>query len=55
VTKYIGHNIFKMMKRKTLQTRILYPTTDLIEKSKAFQTSKNSEKLSPLNQLYNKC
>ena len=52
VTKYIGHNIFKVMKRKTLQTRILYPTTDLMEKSKAFQRSKSSEKLAPLNQLY---
>ena len=55
VMKYIGHNTFKVMEGKTLQTRIVYPTTDLMEKSKTFQTSKSSENSTPLNQLYNKC
>ena len=37
------HNIFKVMKRKNLQPRILYPTRlsfNLMEKSKVFQTVK---------------
>ena len=36
------HDIFKAMKGKNLQPRILYPgrfSIDLMEKSKAFQTS----------------
>ena len=37
------YGIFKMMKGKNLQPRILYPETrsDLTEKSKAFQISKS--------------
>ena len=37
------HNIFKVMKGKNLQPRILYPArspSDLMQKSKSFQTSK---------------
>ena len=30
-------------------------SSDLMEKSKAFQTNKSSENLAPPNQLYNKC
>ena len=37
------HDIFKLMKRKNLGPRILYPDStpsDLMEQSKSFQTSK---------------
>ena len=36
------HDIFKVMKGKKLQPKILYPPrlSDLMEKSKAFQTNK---------------
>ena len=36
------HNMFKVMKRKNVQPRILHPArlSDLMEKPKAFQTSK---------------
>ena len=57
-TRREWHDIFKLMKGKNLQPRILYParsSSDLIEKSKAFQTSKSLENLAPPNQLYNKC
>ena len=35
------HDIFKVMKEKNLQPRILYPArlSDMMEKSNAFQTS----------------
>ena len=50
------HNILKVMKRKNNQE---YSTqqgshSDLTEKSKALQTSKNQENLAAPNQLYNK-
>ena len=57
-TRKEWHDIFKLMKGKNLHPGILYParsSSDFMEKSKAFQTSKSLENLAPPNQLYNKC
>ena len=43
-TRREWHDIFKVMKKKNLKPRILYQQdshSDLMEKSKAFQTSKS--------------
>ena len=55
-TRREWQDIFKVMKRKNQQPRILYPErlSDLMVKSKTLQTSKNSENSAPPNQLYNK-
>ena len=49
------HKIFKGMKGKNQQPRILYPErlSDLMVKSKTLQTSKNSENSAPPKQLCN--
>ena len=52
------HDIFKVMKGKNLQSRVLYPASshsDLTEKSKALQTSKTKENSASPDQLCNKC
>ena len=51
-------DIFKVMKEKTLQPRLLYPARisfRLDGEIKTLQTSKSLENSAPLNQLYNKC
>ena len=51
-------DIFKVMKGKNLQPRLLYPagiSFRLTEKSKTLQTNKSYENSAPPNQLYNKC
>ena len=48
------NDTFKVMNGKKLQPRILYQQdspSDLMEKLKAFQTSKSEENLAPSNQL----
>ena len=52
------HDIFKVMKGKNLQPRLLCPARisfRFTEKSKALQTSKSQETSALPNQLYNKC
>jgi len=54
-TRREWQDIFKVMKRKNQQPRILYPErlSDLMVKSKTLQTSKNSENSAPPKQLCN--
>ena len=57
-TRRKRQDIFKAMKEKNLQPRLLYQQGSpsiLKEKSKALQTSKSSENSAPPNQLFNKC
>ena len=55
-TRREWQGIFKVMKRKNLQPRTLYPErlSELMVKSKTLQTSKNSENSAPPKQLCNK-
>ena len=51
-------DILKVMKKKNLQPRLLYPARISFKyegEIKVLQTSKSSENLAPPNQLFNKC